>query len=277
MAGKDYVVYEETTAWPWWAAGFVGVAVVGAAATALLDAMRGLATSRVDVLVRGALIAIGILLLGLILRTLFGRLRVVVTRTSVRLTYGYTNLIEKLVTFDEIEDVDPVRYSPIREFGGWGLRYGGGRKRAWTVRGDGAVVLTLDDGVRLYVGTDDPERLAERILTAMARGRRAAGGSDEEADGGWEAPEEGAAAGEGGPAERPREEAGREGEDRESGRPHVGSDDEVPRGGEPQEGPSDEPRSDEPASDEDWSDEEPRGPGPGEWDPPGWGTGPGGA
>ncbi|MGD2071814.1 MAG: hypothetical protein PVI57_24325 [Gemmatimonadota bacterium] len=247
MAGKDYVVYEETTGWPWWAAGFVGVAVVAAAAMALLDATRGLATARVDVLVRGALIAGGVLLLGLIVRTLFGRLRVVVTRTSLRLTFGYTSLIEKLVTFDEIEDVDPVRYSPIREFGGWGLRYGGGRKRAWTVRGDGAVVLTLDDGVRLYVGSDDPERLAERILTAMARARRASSEGDEERGaGGWQAPEERPPTGD------------------EDGEGEVEARDE----GDRQEG--DEP-------DEDGSDEEPPAPGPRDWEPPGWGGGPRGA
>jgi hypothetical protein len=42
----------------------------------------------------------------------------------------------------EIEAVEVVRYHPIREFGGWGIR-GWGKKKAWTVRGDQAVRLRL--------------------------------------------------------------------------------------------------------------------------------------
>lgn len=177
MTDREYVVWEETTTWPWWVVVLlVAVAVAGATAT-VGDAVRGAALGRVDLLVRGLLLTGGVLFLGVAARSLFGRLRVVVTRTSIKLTYGYTRLIEKLVTFEEIEDVEPVRYSPIREFGGWGLRYGGGRKRAWTVRGDGAVVLTLDDGIRLYIGSENPERLAGRIRTAMGS-RRGPGGAE---------------------------------------------------------------------------------------------------
>lgn len=171
MTDREYVVWEETTTWPWWVVVLLVAAVVAGATATVGDAVRGAALGRVDLLVRGLLLTGGVLFLGVAARSLFGRLRVVVTRTSIRLTYGYTRLIEKLVTFEEIEDVEPVRYSPIREFGGWGLRYGGGRKRAWTVRGDGAVVLTLDDGIRLYIGSENPERLAGRIRTAMGSGR----------------------------------------------------------------------------------------------------------
>lgn len=172
MGSREYVVYEETAVWPWWAATVTYLAAGGGVVVGILDVLQGLATGRPDVVVRGALIAVGALALGVALQVVLGRLRVTVSRTSVLLTYGYTGLVQKLVSFEEIEDVEPVRYSPVREFGGWGIRFGGGGRKAWTIRGDGAVVLTLDNGTRFYVGSERPERLAGHIRTAMARSRR---------------------------------------------------------------------------------------------------------
>jgi hypothetical protein len=58
--------------------------------------------------------------------------------------------------FGEIESCDEVRYLPIREFGGWGIRWGGRR-------GDVAVELTLTNGYRFAVGSQQPDELAAAI------------------------------------------------------------------------------------------------------------------
>ena len=59
-----------------------------------------------------------------------------------------------------------VQYRPIREFGGWGIR-GMGNKKAWTISGDRAVVLEFQNGDSLYLGSQTPQRLRERIETAV--------------------------------------------------------------------------------------------------------------
>lgn len=155
---SDYVVYEETTGWPWWVAAIIVVSSVSGA-LGLLVGGGGAPT----LFLGAGLIA----LLPLGIWFLFGKLVVRVTRTSVLVAFGTASLIQKLVAFSDIRRVEPVTYSPILEFGGWGIRWSfRGRKRAWTIRGNRAVVLHLRDGSRLYVGSEQPERLAEHIRQA---------------------------------------------------------------------------------------------------------------
>jgi hypothetical protein len=172
MAYREFVVYEETSVWPWWVGTLVLLCMGGGAAAGVVDVLQGLASGRADIVIRGALVAVGSLGFGFALQLVLGRLKVVVTRTSILVSYGYTGLIQKLFPFEEIEEVEAVRYHPIREFGGWGIRFGGGGRKAWTIRGDGAVVLTLGDGTRFYVGSEYPQRLAEHLRTAMGMAQR---------------------------------------------------------------------------------------------------------
>jgi hypothetical protein len=53
-------------------------------------------------------------------------------------------------------------YRPIREYGGWGVRFGP-RGRAYNVSGDRGVELTLASGKRVLIGSQRPEELAAAI------------------------------------------------------------------------------------------------------------------
>lgn len=55
------------------------------------------------------------------------------------------------------------QYRPIREFGGWGIRYGFGAGWAWNVRGDMGVQLVLDTGRKVLVGSQRPVELKEAL------------------------------------------------------------------------------------------------------------------
>lgn len=76
---------------------------------------------------------------------------------------GSVGLISKKVRYDQIVRTESVTYNPIREFGGWGVRRGKDRRKVWSARGNHAVVFHMRDGTRLYVGSDAPHRLEERI------------------------------------------------------------------------------------------------------------------
>jgi hypothetical protein len=76
---------------------------------------------------------------------------------------GSVGVISKKIRYDRIVRTESVTYSPIREFGGWGVRRGREGKKVWSARGNHAVVLHLKEGTRLYVGSDFPHRLEERI------------------------------------------------------------------------------------------------------------------
>ncbi len=100
------------------------------------------------------------------LRRVLGGLTVLVRETRIVIHLGSVALVRKVVPFADIVSLGSVRYRPLVEFGGWGVR-GARRKQAWTARGDRAVVIGLPEGHRLYVGSDHPQRLEEAIRSAV--------------------------------------------------------------------------------------------------------------
>lgn len=100
---------------------------------------------------------------GAAIQWLVGGLTVRLHRDHLTVGLGGARLVRSRIRYSDIVAVEAVRYSPLREFGGWGYRIRGDR-RAWTARGDEAVVLDMRDGRRIYIGTESPDRLRERIL-----------------------------------------------------------------------------------------------------------------
>lgn len=59
-------------------------------------------------------------------------------------------------------------YRPIKDYGGWGIRYGRGSK-AYNVSGDRGVMLELSDGQRLLIGSQKPDDLVNAISLAFGK------------------------------------------------------------------------------------------------------------
>ena len=53
-------------------------------------------------------------------------------------------------------------YSPITEYGGWGIKWGSGGK-AYNVSGNRGVQQEFTDGKRLLIGSQKPEQLDSAI------------------------------------------------------------------------------------------------------------------
>jgi hypothetical protein len=107
-------------------------------------------------------VATGLILVGALLHWLVSGLRVRLFRDHLEASLGHAGLIRTRIAWEEVEETDAVVYSPLREFGGWGYRFRR-QKQAWTARGDQAVVLRLRGGREVFVGSDRPARLRERI------------------------------------------------------------------------------------------------------------------
>ena len=156
---EEQTRYRERTSWALW----VDIIYCSAILSCCYPVLVGWGT---NILVR-LVIAAAILAAGWGLRGVLGGLTVLVQESRIVIHLGSVALVRKVVPFDSIVSLGSVRYRPLVEFGGWGVR-GARKKQAWTARGDRAVVIGLPEGRRLYVGSDHPKRLEEAIRAAVA-------------------------------------------------------------------------------------------------------------
>ena len=90
-----------------------------------------------------------------------------VTRTELVVTMGrFFPLYRRRVALADIAGVRAVTYRPIRDAGGWGIRWGrfeGNRCAFLNARGDRGVFVDLRNGKRLIIGSQNAEALAEAV------------------------------------------------------------------------------------------------------------------
>ena len=69
--------------------------------------------------------------------------------------------------FDSISEAEPITYRALRDYGGWGIRYGRAGK-AYNISGNQGVMLSFKDGRKIMIGSRNHEVLA-RAITPMIR------------------------------------------------------------------------------------------------------------
>lgn len=90
--------------------------------------------------------------------------------TEVRPAFLWVRLVpfgSKRVPMRDIESAQTREYSPLREFGGWGIRTTR-NGRAYNAYGNTGVQLVLTDGSRVLIGTQKPEELLAALRSAGA-------------------------------------------------------------------------------------------------------------
>jgi hypothetical protein len=96
---------------------------------------------------------------------LFARLETRVSSEGVSVRFMPFHLRERHFRFNEIVSAEPRTYSPVLEFGGWGIRVGGGGM-AYNVSGNEGVQLVLKSGRRVLIGTRQPDVLMSALRAA---------------------------------------------------------------------------------------------------------------
>jgi hypothetical protein len=69
---------------------------------------------------------------------------------------------KRTIPLAQIRAVKPAQFDAIRDFGGYGFR-SGARGRAYIARGNGAVELELQDGRKVFIGSQQAAQLAKQI------------------------------------------------------------------------------------------------------------------
>ncbi|NNL06640.1 MAG: hypothetical protein HKO86_02865 [Gammaproteobacteria bacterium] len=92
-----------------------------------------------------------------------------ITRVDAEGVYvRFFPLTRKRIPFENITSCQARTYRPVREYGGWGIRFS--RKgMAYNVHGNTGVQLTFKQGKPLLIGSQKPDQLAAVINAYLSR------------------------------------------------------------------------------------------------------------
>jgi hypothetical protein len=113
----------------------------------------------------GLLLMAGLyMLLGVLLLCLFysGGLTIEVRPSGLYLRYFPFHRQYQQIPLEGVRSCTSKVYRPVRDYGGWGIRIGIGKK-AYNVSGNRGVELEYEGGRKLLIGTDKPGQLASAI------------------------------------------------------------------------------------------------------------------
>lgn len=109
----------------------------------------------------GLLIATG-LTIALTLLFINFRLDTTIKEDGIYVRFFPFHLKFKHYSWDSLEKSFVRQYSPLTEYGGWGLRLGlFGKGTAFNVSGDKGLQLEFTDNKKLLIGTNKPDELTE--------------------------------------------------------------------------------------------------------------------
>ncbi len=101
------------------------------------------------------------------------RLDVAVSSDALVLRFFPLHLRPVCIDYGSIASCLAVKYNPLLDFGGWGVRYGRSG-RAYNVSGNLGVQLQFTSGPALLIGSQHPLELSEAINAAASASQQSA-------------------------------------------------------------------------------------------------------
>ncbi len=68
--------------------------------------------------------------------------------------------LKKQFSFGDIKKIDIVKYNPLKDYGGWGIRYGKNGK-AYTIGGNSGLRMILLNNKEYLIGINNPEKFKQ--------------------------------------------------------------------------------------------------------------------
>jgi Family of unknown function (DUF6141) len=94
----------------------------------------------------------------------FPQIKLITEVRGEALSIRFTSLWpERLIAWSDIRRAETVTYRPIKDFGGYGVRWATGRGMVFNAHGNRGVRMELASGERVLVGSQRPEELHQAI------------------------------------------------------------------------------------------------------------------
>lgn len=107
-----------------------------------------------------------IALVGIALTLIYGGFRTLVTREAITVRMGMLGIPLLTLKTSDIKLAESHHFQPIKDFGGYGIRFNKEMK-AYFLKGNRGVKITTRAGKKYLIGSDHPEKLAAVISTVI--------------------------------------------------------------------------------------------------------------
>jgi hypothetical protein len=159
------IIFSEKQKFNQWWLWLLLLGIAGIIFFSVLKDMDGLENVR-DQILRDPeiLIALGACLLPIVFFR-YLQLETKIRKDGIYVRFFPFHLSWKSFTWDKIEKAYIREYSPIGDYGGWGIRYGlFGKGKAYNVSGTQGLQLEFKNGKKLLIGTQKPEELSAALI-----------------------------------------------------------------------------------------------------------------
>lgn len=102
----------------------------------------------------------------LLILVLFHQMHLVTEIDSLGISYRFFPFHQKkrALRWEEIERIELKKYSPIFDYGGWGIR-GFSDDKAYNISGNVGIQLYLKNGKKILIGTQKPQEVHRTLST----------------------------------------------------------------------------------------------------------------
>lgn len=142
---------------------FLGIAIAGACFAVVVAIVKNPDKSLSSILgtAGGIIVTIGIAALFIVLK-----LETEVRSDGLYVRYFPFHLKYKKINPDDLTEYSARKYSPLWEYGGWGIKCGKGGK-AYNVKGDRGLQLVFNNGKRLLIGSQKADELEQAMRSLI--------------------------------------------------------------------------------------------------------------
>jgi hypothetical protein len=84
----------------------------------------------------------------------------------------FSPFYRRFIGLQDIQSFTVKEYHPLKDYGGWGVKWSSKHGMAYNVSGNRGVQLELRDGTRVLIGSQKPELLANALEGLLPRARK---------------------------------------------------------------------------------------------------------
>lgn len=110
------------------------------------------------------IVVLVVMMIGLPVLFLQMRLITRITDEGIYVRFVPFHFKEQFYAWDSLESAQVRTYSPLREYGGWGIKYGfNGQGKVYNVSGNQGLQLVFKSGEKILIGTQKPEEIQAAV------------------------------------------------------------------------------------------------------------------